>query len=67
MNRDIFKAIADLIRSAINVFMGLQTKTPNVIAGQNITVRQIVFKYMRMLTEYDQNNKYIMVKQMGFK
>ena len=53
MRRDIFQAIADPTRRAIITLIAMQAMTPNAIAENFNTTRQVVPKHLRILTECD--------------
>src|SRR5262245_14404522 len=51
--RDIFQAIADPTRRAINVLIAVQAMTHNALAEHFNTSRQAVSKHIKILTECD--------------
>ncbi len=51
MRRDVFQAIADQTRRAINLLIAIQAMTPNAIAEKYEISRQAVSKHLQILTE----------------
>ena len=49
--RDVFQAIADPTRRAILLLIAAQSMTPNAIAEEFHTSRQVVSKHIQILTE----------------